>query len=308
MNVPSPVLGATSPSTGVRTWLLAARPKTLTAALAPVAVGTGLAFGIGAGRWPLALAALLGALLIQVGTNLTNDYYDFRKGADTAERLGPVRVTQAGLVAPRTVLAAAFLCFGGAAVVGLFLVASGGWPVLAIGLLSILAGWGYTGGPVPLGYLGLGEVFVLLFFGFVAVGGTVWVQALALPSATWLSALSVGCTGTLLIVVNNLRDMDTDRRAGKRTLAARFGARFARAEYLCLLALAFLAPVAAWALGQTGVPALLSLAALPLAIPPARLVLTEQGGALNRALAGSARLQLVHGLLLAIGLWRGGPG
>lgn len=308
MNAPAPPLEASRPAPGVRTWLLAARPKTLTAALAPVAVGTGLAFGVGAGRWQLAVAALLGALLIQVGTNLTNDYYDFRKGADTAERLGPVRVTQAGLVAPRTVLHAAALCFGGAVLVGLFLVAAGGWPVVAIGLLSILAGWAYTGGPAPLGYFGLGEVFVLLFFGFAAVGGTVWVQAHRLPSATWLAALSVGCTGTLLIVVNNLRDVDTDRRAGKRTLAARFGAGFARAEYVCLLAVAFLAPVTAWALGQTGPWVLFSLAALPLALPPLRLVLSQRGAALNRALAGSARLQLAHGLLLAVGLWRGGQG
>ena len=308
MSAPSPALQAPPPSAGVRTWLLAARPKTLTAALAPVAVGTGLAFGAGGGRWLLALAALLGALLIQVGTNLTNDYYDFRRGADTEERLGPLRVTQAGLVAPRTVLSAAGVCFGAAAMVGLFLVAAGGWPVVAIGLLSILAGWAYTGGPAPLGYLGLGEVFVLLFFGFAAVGGTVWVEALRLPAATWLSALSVGCTGVLLIVVNNLRDVETDRRAGKHTLAARFGVGFARAEYTCVLAVAFLAPVAAWALGQTGAPALLPLAALPLAVSPLRLVLTQRGAALNRALAGSARLQLIHGLLLAVGLWRGGPG
>jgi 1,4-dihydroxy-2-naphthoate polyprenyltransferase len=308
MTVPSSTLEAPPHAVGVRTWLLAARPKTLTAALAPVAVGTGLAFGAGSGQWLLALAALLGALLIQVGTNLTNDYYDFHKGADTEERLGPVRVTQAGLVAPRTVLLAAFVCFGAAVLVGLLLVRAGGWPVVAIGLLSILAGWAYTGGPAPLGYLGLGEVFVLLFFGFAAVGGTVWVQALRLPPATWLSALSVGCTGVLLIAVNNLRDVETDRRAQKLTLAARFGVGFARAEYTAVLAVAFLAPVAAWALGQTGPQALLSLAALPLAVPPLRLVLTERGAALNRALAGSARLQLVHGLLLAVGLWRGGPG
>jgi 1,4-dihydroxy-2-naphthoate polyprenyltransferase len=308
MSVPAPPLGVSPPRAGVRTWLLAARPKTLTAAVAPVAVGTGLAFGAGAGHWPLALAALLGALLIQVGTNLTNDYYDFKKGADTAERLGPVRVTQAGLVAPRTVLAAAVLCFFAAAAVGLYLVSAGGWPVVAIGLTSILAGWAYTGGPAPLGYLGLGEAFVLLFFGFVAVGGTVWVQALRLPSATWLSALSVGSTGTLLIVVNNLRDRETDRRAGKLTLAARFGARFARGEYVCLLAVAFLAPVGVFALGQAGAQVLLPLLALPLAIPPLRLVLGQQGAALNRALAGSARLQLVHGLLLAVGLWWGGQG
>jgi len=306
MSLPAPALGASQPPLGVRMWLLAARPKTLTAAVAPVAVGTGLAYGAGAGQWPLALAALLGALLIQVGTNLSNDYYDFRKGADTAERLGPVRVTQAGLVAPRTVLAAALLCFGGATLVGLYLVTAGGWPVVAIGLASILAGWAYTGGPAPLGYLGLGEVFVLLFFGFVAVSGTVWVQALRLPAGTWLSALSVGCTGTLLIVVNNLRDRDTDRRAGKLTLAARFGAGFARAEYVGLLAVALLAPVAAWGLGRSGPQVLLSLLAVPLAIPPLRLVLGAQGAALNQALAGSARLQLVHGLLLAAGLWWGG--
>jgi 1,4-dihydroxy-2-naphthoate octaprenyltransferase len=306
MSLPARALGASQPLLGVRTWLLAARPKTLTAAVAPVAVGTGLAYGAGAGQWPLALAALLGALLIQVGTNLSNDYYDFRKGADTAERLGPVRVTQAGLVAPRTVLTAAVLCFGGATLVGLYLVSAGGWPVVAIGLASILAGWAYTGGPAPLGYLGLGEVFVLLFFGFVAVAGTVWVQALRLPAATWLSALSVGCTGTLLIVVNNLRDRDTDRRAGKLTLAARFGAGFARAEYVGLLAVALLAPVAAWGLRQSGPQVLLSLLALPLAIPPLRLILRAEGAALNQALADSARLQLVHGLLLAAGLWWGG--
>jgi 1,4-dihydroxy-2-naphthoate polyprenyltransferase len=308
MSVPAPTLAAPASKGRLGTWLLAARPKTLTAALAPVAVGTGLAFGAGAGRWPQAIAALAGALLIQVGTNLTNDYYDFRKGADTAERLGPIRVTQAGLVAPRNVLAAATLCFAAAGCVGLFLVEAGGWPVVVIGLLSILAGWAYTGGPAPLGYLGLGEVFVLLFFGFVAVGGTVWVQALRLPPATWLAALSVGCTATLLIVVNNLRDIDTDRRAGKHTLAARFGERFARAEYCAVLAVAFLAPAGAWALGQVGAPVLLCLAALPLAWAPLRVVLTQRGAVLNRALGASARLQLVHGLLLAIGLWRGGLG
>jgi 1,4-dihydroxy-2-naphthoate polyprenyltransferase len=305
MNVPSPALSA-HPPLGWRVWLLAARPKTLTAAVAPVAVGTGLAFGTGAGSWLLAVAALLGALLIQVGTNLTNDYYDFRKGADAADRLGPVRVTQAGLVSPRAVLTAAVLCFGGAMAVGGVLVAAGGWPVVAIGLLSILAGWAYTGGPAPLGYLGLGEVFVLIFFGFVAVGGTVWVQALRFPSATWLSALSVGSTATLLLVVNNLRDIDSDRRAHKHTLAARFGQRFARVEYVFFLAIAFLAPLTAWRLGQVGTPVLLSLAALPLALPPLRLVLTQRGSVLNRALAASARLQLVHGLLLAVGVWLGG--
>jgi 1,4-dihydroxy-2-naphthoate polyprenyltransferase len=308
MNSPAPALERPRTQSLLRNWLLAARPKTLTAALAPVAVGTGVAFGAGAGRWVPALAALAGALLIQVGTNLFNDYYDFQKGADTAERLGPVRVTQAGLLAPRSVLAAAVLCIGAASVVGAYLASVGGWPVMAIGLCSILAGWAYTGGPAPLGYLGLGEVFVLVFFGFVAVGGTVWVQALALPPVTWLAGLSVGCTATLLIVVNNLRDIDTDRRAGKHTLAARFGERFARGEYLLLLAVAFLAPFGAWASGLVRAAVLLPVAALPLALPPLRLVLRARGAALNQALSGSARLQLVHGLLFAVGLWWGGRG
>jgi len=302
----SPALPRSLPLPAARAWLLAARPRTLTAAVAPVAVGTGLAFGADAGRWGPALAALVGALLIQVGTNLSNDYYDFRRGADTPDRLGPVRVTQSGLLRPRTVLAAAALCFAGAALVGLYLVAAGGWPVVAIGLASILAGWAYTGGPAPLGYLGLGELFVLAFFGFAAVGGTVWVQAQRLPPATWLAALSVGCTATALLVVNNLRDVDTDRRAQKRTLAVRFGARFARIEYAVVLAVAFLAPAVAWATGLVGPAVLVSLAALPLAWRPGGVVARERGTALNRALAGSARLQLVHGLLLAVGLWLGG--
>lgn len=308
MNVPapSPALGRRLPSPALKSWLLAARPRTLTAAVAPVAAGTGLAFGAGAGRWGPALAALAGALLIQVGTNLSNDYYDFQKGADTTERLGPVRVTQSGLIAPRTVLAAAGLCFAAASLVGVYLVSVGGAPVVAIGVCSLLAGWAYTGGPAPLGYLGLGELFVLVFFGFVAVAGTVWVQALAVPSATWPVALSVGSTATLLLVVNNLRDIETDRRASKRTLAARFGVGFARAEYLMFLGLAFVAPLAAWAMGFTGPAALLCLAALPLARAPLRLVAREHGAVLNRALAGTARLQLVHGLLLAAGLWWGG--
>lgn len=303
---PSPALPRPLPSPALRSWLLAARPRTLTAAVAPVAAGTGVAFGAGAGRWGPALAALAGALLIQIGTNLSNDYYDFQKGADTRERLGPTRVTQGGLIAPRSVLAAAGLCFAAATLVGLYLASVGGWPVVAIGVCSVLAGWAYTGGPAPLGYLGLGELFVLLFFGFVAVAGTVWVQALALPPVTWPAALSVGSTATLLLSVNNLRDIETDRRAGKRTLAARFGVGFARAEYLLFLSLAFAAPLAAWATGLTGPAVLVCLAALPLARAPLRLVARAHGRVLNQALAGTARLQLVHGLLLAAGLWWGG--
>ena len=290
----------------LRAWLLAARPKTLTAAVVPVVVGTGLALGQGvAALWP-ALAALAGAVLIQIGTNLTNDYYDFHKGADTAERVGPVRVTQSGLIAPGTVLAAAAGCFALAVVVGVYLVFRGGWPFVVIGLLSVLAGWAYTGGPYPLGYHGLGDLFVLVFFGLVAVPGTLYAQAGHLVPAVWPAAVAIGALGTMILIVNNLRDADTDARAGKRTLVVRFGRPFGRAEYLTLLAVALAAPILLLALGWARWPVLLPLLAVPLALGPVRSVLNETGPALNRTLATTARLQAVYGLLLAAGLWLGG--
>ncbi|HZX40466.1 MAG TPA: 1,4-dihydroxy-2-naphthoate polyprenyltransferase, partial [Myxococcaceae bacterium] len=236
-------------SPSLRTWLLAARPKTLTAAVVPVLVGTGLALGQGrAALWP-ALAALAGAVLIQVGTNLTNDYYDFRKGADTHERVGPTRVTQSGLIAPQTVLAAGAACFALAVVVGISLVVRGGWPFVIIGLASVLAGWAYTGGPYPLGYNGLGDLFVMVFFGLVAVPGTFYAQALQLAPGFWPAAVAIGATGTMILVVNNLRDLETDARAGKHTLVVRFGRGFGRAEYLALLVVALAMPVLMVGLG-----------------------------------------------------------
>jgi len=289
----------------LRTWLLAARPKTLTAAVVPVVVGTGLALGQGmAVLWP-ALAALVGAMLIQIGTNLTNDYYDFRKGADTHERVGPTRVTQSGLIAPQTVLAAGAGCFALAVLVGVSLVARGGWPFVAIGLASVLAGWAYTGGPYPLGYHGLGDLFVMVFFGLVAVPGTFYAQALLLVPAVWPAAVAVGATGTMILVVNNLRDMDTDARAGKRTLAVRFGRGFGRAEYVALLILALAMPVLMLAAGWARWPVLLALLAAPLAWPPLSRVLGTTGAALNPALGTTARFQAAFGLLLAAGAWLG---
>lgn len=286
----------------LKTWVMAARPKTLTAAAAPVAVGTGLAFGEGVGRWLPALAALLGAMLIQIGTNFTNDYYDFKKGADTHERLGPVRVTQSGLIAPATVLAAALGCFALAIFSGIYLVTIGGWTVVAIGLASVLCGYAYTGGPFPLAYNGLGDVFVFIFFGLVAVMGTYFVQAGGVgPAAVW-AALPVGALGTCILVANNLRDASTDAKANKRTLVVRFGLRAGRAEYLLLLAVAYLTPVAMVVLHLASAWALLPLLSLPLALPPTRLVLGAEGRALNPALGGSARLQMVHSLLFAVGL------
>ena len=294
---------AASPS--LRTWLLAARPKTLTAAVVPVVVGTGLALGQGmAALWP-ALAALAGAVLIQIGTNLTNDYYDFRKGADTHERVGPTRVTQSGLIAPQTVLAAGAACFALAVVVGAYLVARGGWPFVVIGLASVLAGWAYTGGPYPLGYVGLGDLFVMVFFGLVAVPGTFYAQALALVPAVWPAAVAIGATGTMILVVNNLRDMETDARAGKHTLVVRLGRGFGRAEYLTLLLLALAMPAVMVALGWARWPVLLALLAAPLAWPPLSRVLRVTGAALNPALGTTARFQAAFGLLLALGAWLG---
>ena len=289
----------------LRTWLLAARPKTLTAAVVPVVVGTGLALGQGmAVLWP-ALAALVGAMLIQIGTNLTNDYYDFRKGADTHERVGPTRVTQGGLIAPQTVLAAGVTCFTLAAVVGVSLVARGGWPFVVIGLASVLAGWAYTGGPYPLGYHGLGDVFVMVFFGLVAVPGTFYAQALRLIPAVWPAAVAVGSIGTMILVVNNLRDMETDARAGKHTLVVRFGRSFGRGEYVVLLLVALAMPVKMVLMGWCGWPALLALLATPLVWPPLSRVLRTTGTALNPALGGTARFQAAFGLLLALGAWLG---
>lgn len=291
-----------APRPGLKTWVMAIRPKTLTAGLVPVMVGTALAFGDGVSRWMPALAALVGAMLIQIGTNLTNDYYDFRKGADTHERLGPVRVTQSGLIAPQTVLAGAALSFGLAVLSGTYLVAVGGWPIVAIGLLSVLCGFAYTGGPYPLGYHGLGDVFVFVFFGLVAVMGTYYVQAGTVSLGAALVSVPVGALGTALLVVNNLRDASTDIKAGKRTLIVRLGARAGKAEYLALLVASFSVPAVLLALGAASRWVLLPLLSLPLAVGPLRDVLRKEGAALNPTLGSTARLQLVFGLLFSLGL------
>jgi len=290
------------PRPGVGTWLLAIRPKTLTAALAPVLVGTALAVGQGVARWLPALTALLGAVLIQIGTNFTNDYYDFRKGADTHERLGPVRVTQSGLIAPRTVLMGAAVAFGLAILSGIYLVAIGGWPIVAIGLLSVLCGYAYTGGPYPLGYHGLGDLFVFVFFGLVAVMGTFYVQAGSVNPAAALASLPVGALGTALLVVNNLRDASTDVKAGKRTLIVRFGASTGRTEYVLLLLVAYLVPGVLFARGEASAWIFLSLLSLPAAVGPLRDVFRKQGRELAPTLGSTARLQLVFSVLFATGL------
>lgn len=287
----------------MRVWWLAIRPRTLTAAVVPVAVGSALAARAGSFRALPALAALAGALLIQIGTNLANDAEDFERGADTADRLGPLRVTQSGLLSARAVYRAAWLSFGAAAVLGLYLAAVAGWPIVVLGLASIAAGWAYTGGPWPLGYNGLGDVFVMAFFGFAAVTGTYYVQAGETTGLVWLAALPVGALATAILAVNNTRDAETDRAAGKRTIAVRFGTGAARAEYVALLAVAYAVPVFLWRASGHSPWVLLPLSTIPLAAPLLRSFLgARDGRAYNRALAATARLHATFGLLFALGL------
>ncbi|MBC8424932.1 1,4-dihydroxy-2-naphthoate polyprenyltransferase [bacterium] len=284
------------------TWILAARPKTLPAAVLPVLIGGVLARADGVFVPAPCLAALAGALLIQIGTNFTNDLFDFLKGTDDADRLGPVRATQAGLVTPTQMKIAIFVAFKLAVLVGIYLVMRGGWPVVVIGLSSILCGVLYTAGPRPLGYLGLGDLFVLLFYGPVAVGGTYYVITLDVTPAVLALSIPPALMATAILAVNNLRDIDGDRRAGKRTLAVRFGRSFARLEYVALILVAACFPLL-FAFGETGRPRVaLTLLVLPAAVPILLTVLRETDGpVLNGALAATGRLMLLYGLLFAIG-------
>ncbi len=285
-----------------RAWILAARPKTLPAAVVPVVVGSALALADGVFVLPAALAALLVALLLQIGANLANDVFDFRSGADTAERLGPTRVTQSGLIAPERVLAGTIAVVALAAACGLYLVWRGGWPILALGLLAIAATFAYTAGPLPLGYNGLGEVFVLLFFGVVAVAGTYYVQARELTPLALALSLPVGGPVTAILVVNNLRDLETDRAAGKRTLAVRLGRRATRREYAALVTLPYLILPILWLAGLLSAWWWLPWLSLPLAAALIRRVYRDSGAALNASLARTAQLHLLFGFLLAISL------
>ena len=286
----------------VQTWLLAARPKTLPAAASPTIVGTAVAINAGVFRpWP-ALAALLGALLIQVGTNLANDVFDYKRGADAVGRLGPLRVTQAGLLTPAQVMVGMGVTFGLAALIGVYLTWVGGWPILLVGVLSLASGIAYTGGPFPLGYNGLGDVFVFIFFGLVAVCGTYYVQAGSVSVAAFWASVSMGALTTAILVVNNLRDIDTDRAVGKHTLAVRLGARGARVEYVLLLGVAYLLPLLTWLAGATSPWTLMTWLSLFLVGPLLRLILRSKGRILNQALAETARLELVYSLLFSLGL------
>jgi 1,4-dihydroxy-2-naphthoate octaprenyltransferase len=294
---------------------MAARPQTLPAGAAPVLVGVGLAVADGVFTPVPALAALVGALLIQVGTNFANDYYDAVNGADTEDREGFTRVTAGGLIDPAQVRRATVATFGLAVLVGTYLVYVGGAPIVAVGLSSIAAGVLYTGGPYPYGYYGLGDLFVFVFFGLVAVTGTYYVQAvtavdplpLGVPAGTVtvdavLAGAAVGALATCILVVNNIRDRETDRRTGKRTLAVILGYRLSRVEYAGLLALAYAMPPVFWLRGY-GPFVLAALVTLPVAGLVARTVLTRtDGDALNPALERTGQVLALYALLFAVGL------
>jgi len=289
----------------MRIWLMAARPRTLPAAIAPVLVGTAAAVQwLGhLPRWGAFFAALVGSIFIQIGTNLANDYSDAKRGADTADRLGPVRVTASGLITPQRVMRATWIAFGVAVLCGIYLTAVAGWVILLIGILSIAAGVLYTGGPRPYGYAGLGEVFVFLFFGLVAVNGSYYVQLEQLDALPLGLSISIGFLATAILVVNNVRDVETDRRAGKMTLAVRMGRRNAVALYRGLVLGAFVVlPIALVAGGGSLLP-LIGLLALPLAVSPLRTMSNRTDGpALNDALAATGALLGAFSLLVAIGL------
>jgi 1,4-dihydroxy-2-naphthoate octaprenyltransferase len=296
------VLGHEAPSPA-RAWWLAARPQTLAAGVAPVLLGTALAAAAGRARAGPALAAVATALALQVGTNFANDLFDFEKGADTEERLGPTRAVAAGWIGPSEMRLGTALAFAAAVATGSFLVVAGGWPFALLGVLAVAAGLAYTAGPWPLAYHGLGDVTVFVFFGLVAVAGTYAVQAQELPLRVLVCAVPSAALVTAILVVNNLRDVGTDARAGKRTLAVRLGADATRAYYQGLLLLAYGVLGVLLLSGAVGLSALLPFATLPAALRVARTVRAgSDGPSLNGALAATARLHAVFTLLLALGV------
>jgi len=281
-------------------WLLAIRPKTLPAAGAGVVTGSALAFYDGAfSFWP-ALAALIGAILLQIGSNLANDVFDYLRGAESRERLGPMRVTQAGLLTPKEVQLGMWITFALAGLIGIYLITIAGWAILLIGLTAILAAIAYTG---PISDKGLGDIFVFLYFGVAAVVGTYYIQALNTSPAAWWMSLPIGLLIVNILVVNNLRDIDVDQAAGKITLAVRMGIFATRKEYLILLVISYLVlPILA---GMSIIPAwtLVVWISTPFAWKVAHIVLTETGRPLNAALAGTGKIALIFSVLFFVGIF-----
>jgi 1,4-dihydroxy-2-naphthoate octaprenyltransferase len=283
-------------------WWLAIRPRTLPAAASGVVMGTALAWRDGKFNLLPALAALLVALLLQIGSNVANDVFDFERGADTAERQGPLRVTQAGLLTPAQVKRGMWIIFGLAAICGLYLASLRGWTVIWIGLAAILSAIAYTGGPFPLGYYGLGDLFVFIFFGLASVAGTYYVQVGSVSAAAWWMSVPVGLMITAILVVNNLRDIENDRAAGKHTLAVRMGAQATKVEYILFFAISYLLLPVLVVMQVIPIGGLLAWISLPLAYKSTRTVLTQTGRPLNSALAGTGQTALVYSLLFFVGM------
>jgi 1,4-dihydroxy-2-naphthoate octaprenyltransferase len=286
----------------LQAWGLAIRPRTLPAAAAGVVMGSALAWRDGFFRMDAALACLFAALLLQIGSNLANDVFDFERGTDTPERLGPTRVTQAGLLTPVQVKFGMGVVFAVAALLGLYLAWLGGWPIILIGIAAIISAIAYTGGPFPLGYYGLGDIFVFIFFGLAAVAGTYYVQAGFVSTAAWWMTIPPGLIITAILVVNNLRDLENDRKGGKHTLAVRLGERATKIQYLICMAVAYLIlPFVAW-MGIVPWFSLLAWGSLPIAFRATRTVFTQKGRPLNAALAGTGQAAFVFSLLFWVGM------
>lgn len=294
-------ISAEPSSKSLQAWLLAIRPKTLPAGMVPVVLGSALAATDGSFRPLSAGIALVCALGIQVATNFINEIYDFRKGADTTERLGPVRSVAAGLIREETMIRVSAVLLTVIFLLGLYLVSVAGWPILLVGVLSLLFAWAYTGGPYPIAYSGFGDLFVFIFFGLVAVSGTYYVQTLRLDIPVLLAAAAPGAFSVNILLVNNIRDIETDRRVGKMTLPVRIGRERARQLYLLLLVVAYLVPVLVWLKGYS-IWGMFSLFSAPLAIQVAGNLYASEGEALNDVLAGTGKVMTLHGLLFSAGL------
>ena len=289
--------------TPARVWWSAVRPATLVASVAPVLAGTAVAIHEGGIRPAAGFAALLVAVAMQIGVNFANDYSDFVRGADTPRRMGPVRAAASGVVAPEQVRLAALVAFGVAGIAGLVLSLATDWRLLALGAACLLAGWLYTGGPRPYGYLGLGELFVFVFFGLVATCGTVYVEALRVTPLALLAGCGIGFLATAILVLNNLRDIETDAAAGKRTLATRIGRDRTLIFLVVIVIAAFTVPILMSIFGFASAIVLLVLLAVPIAAMPVRTALVSRSGpSLVAALKRMAGAEIAYAMLLAVGL------
>ena len=286
----------------MKNWLLAVRLRTLPAAISPVILGSALAYHDGSFHIFLCAMTLLAAVLIQIGTNFANDVYDFQKGTDRDDRLGPTRATQSGLITPDKMKKAMWQTFLLAIFIGFYLAFIGGWPIVCIGLASIAAGIAYTGGPYPLGYHGLGDAFVFIFFGLIAVSGTYYLQTETINDLSLYMGAAMGMLSTAILVVNNLRDVETDKLSGKRTLAVRFGKKFSKIQYSILILIPFLLPLYIWWSVENELSLLITIFVLPISFHLINQIFSLTGSDLNLVLARTARFLFIFTILLSAGL------